>query len=150
VRDLGQGVALRPTAGLRDALKMRIVRNECRGFMTGNSSKIGLFRQVFWWYRRPRGIRPYVIVNDSGDVIGYALMKVDGRHAWLTAGLLSESRGFGIGTNVFRALCHVAGLFGLIPALEVFESNAPGRAVYAKLGFKEVHRNGPVITMEKR
>jgi predicted GNAT family acetyltransferase len=95
-------------------------------------------------------MHPFVVEGPSG-IVGYALIKSDedGR-GWLTAGLTEGMRGKGIGTRVFEFLASTATFMGLVPSLEVFEFNAPGRAVYEKLGFTEIGRYGSVIQMEKR
>lgn len=147
--DLGDGYVLRLAISLRDAMGMRRVRNACSSMMTRDTSKIGRMRQIWWWYRRPEGLIPYVIEHHTG-IVGYGIMLIEGRHGWLTAGLLREHRGKGIGTKVFRDLKARALHRSLMPALEVMDFNKAAIAVYQKLGFRELHRNGPVITMELR
>jgi hypothetical protein len=133
--DLGDGYVLRLAVSLRDAMGMRHVRNACSSMMTRDTSKIGRMRQLWWWYRRPDGLIPYVIEHEAG-IVGYGIMLIEGRHGWLT--------------KVFRDLKARALHRSLMPALEVMDFNKAAIAVYEKLGFRELHRNGPVITMELR
>lgn len=129
-------------------MAMRLVRNTCSSFMTRDQSEISIWRQLRWWYTLPCSTRPYV-VEDDGDIIGYGLLVVDHPHGLLTGGLLPEVRGCGLGTDLFRYLAEEAEALGLVPWLEVRESNAAGRRVYEKLGFVEVGRMHGVIEMER-
>lgn len=148
--DLSEGYTLRLATSLRDAMGMRRVRNACRSAMTRDTSKIGRLRQLWWWYRRPAAMTPYVIGLHGHEIVGYGIVFADGEHGWLTAGLLPEHRGKGLGTKVFRELSDRVVGRSMTPTLEVMDFNKPAIAVYTKLGFRELHRNGPVITMELR
>lgn len=139
---------IRRATGLRDALAMRKVRNTCRGFMTRDQSKISRLRQLWWWLNRPSTTRPYVLEIDW-KIVGYGLLVVDPPRGLLSAGLLPETRGQGLGTVIFRFLSEEAEDSGLVPWLEVLESNEAGRRVYEKLGFVEVSRDDNTIQMKR-
>lgn len=131
-------------------MAMRKARNACRTYMTNNTKSIGVVGQMFWWwFSMPPSLLPY-IVEVRGEIIGYAIIKRSGLRAWLTAGLLPESRGKGYGTEVFFQLSQVSKLMDLVPSLEVRESNAPAIAVYGKLGFVKTASDGVVMRMVMR
>lgn len=138
---------IRPASTVRDALAMRRVRNSCRTYLTRDTSKISLLRQLRWWISRPGDLHPYVVEAD-GRVVGYAVITVRADRGWLTAGLLPDVRGHGVGEVVFRRLVADVLDMGLVPWLEVRHDNFKARRLYDKLGFVVRCTRGEVVTME--
>ncbi len=137
---------IRPATSLRDAMVMRRVRNECRSFMTHNQNEISYFGQLWWWlFLDHEKYKPYVV----GEDFGYALIFVQSPKAWLTAGLVENHRGRGLGFRVFQELIDNAISLGLEPWLEVRKDNHGARRVYDKLGFVIVNEHDDVVVMRR-
>lgn len=131
-------VELRPVRGLGDAQAMRRVRNECREFMTSNTSEIGKFEQFTWWLRvgRSRDWRIYLLWNNDQPV-GYGILRRKGCQWWVTGGLVESSRGIGLGRFLFSELLRLAD--SPTAYLEVRISNTKALNLYRSLGFRFIN-----------
>lgn len=120
-----------------DLEAMRVVRNTCREFMTGNTREIDITAQICWFASLdPAETKPFVF-RVGGAPIGYGLVRRLNGDWWLSGGLLPPWRGRGYGKRLFAALAAVAGK----PCwLDVRKDNAAGRRTYEALGFLPVHR----------
>lgn len=125
---------IRPARSLSDAMGMRLVRNECRLFMTRNTAPISMAKQTWWWLRLPSTTWPLVVQSDQ--IIGYGLIVVGENKAWLTGALTKRERHRGLGRRLFMAMIALAQHSCLEPWLEVRESNAPALHLYSSLGFE--------------
>jgi ribosomal protein S18 acetylase RimI-like enzyme len=123
---------------------VRRIRNTCRAFMTRNTEEISEEQQRDWWAKRDPTIR-LVLFGVGADEVGYGLLRTEHERPWLSGGLSPEWRGRGLGEQLFRALSCAAGMPCM---LEVLESNARAHKIYERIGFRELRRDGRVITME--
>ena len=98
---------------------------------------------------RPPFLHPFLVETDEG-VVGYAIWTEGGVRGWVTAGLLPEARGQGIGVEVFRRLTAMVEHAGKVASLEVRETNQRAIAVYKKLGYTKVGTDGVIMRMERR
>lgn len=134
---------MRQITTLEDAQRMRLIRNQCRTFMTRDQREITEEDQAAWWCRLAAldfpGLEAYLFFEEpTGDVepVGYGIIQwPPGQPPWLTGGLIPEARGLGYGRELFRWL--MARVDGPC-RLEVLLSNTTARVLYAKLGFAEV------------
>lgn len=134
---------MRRITTLEDAQRMRVIRNQCRTFMTRDPREITEEDQATWWHRLAEmdrtGLEAYLFFEEpTGDVepVGYGIVRwPPGELPLLTGGLIPEARGLGYGRELFRWL--MARVDGPC-RLEVLLSNTTARVLYAKLGFVEV------------
>jgi ribosomal protein S18 acetylase RimI-like enzyme len=125
-----------------DVEALRVIRNECRLFMTRDQSEISPKRQAEWWKRDDKGLlflfdcHSDTLGTDFGPSVGYGrLAPAAGAAWWLSGGLVEACRGCGLGRHLFGFLSSVVQEFGKIPCLEVLVSNTRAIAVYETLGF---------------
>lgn len=142
-------IAIRNAVTWRDALGMRLVRNECRSFMTRDRRKISLWRQIMWWRKLPFEVKPFVMEDNVIGIVGYGLVIVEPPLGLLSGGLLPSHRGRDFGTQLFRHLALKAEECGVIPWLEVRGDNQVAQRLYQKLDFVEVSRANGVICMQR-
>jgi ribosomal protein S18 acetylase RimI-like enzyme len=141
-------VELRPLLTLADAEMMRIIRNECREYMTNNTGHINLFSQIRWWrkIRNDPNWMPYLLWEENVPV-GYGIIRFKTGMHWITGGIITERRGQGLGRTLFAEL---TGMVTKSSAayLEVLASNQKARNLYESLGYRSIGewRKG-VITM---
>lgn len=140
-----------------EVLAMRRVRNECRQYMTHDTSHIGVLRQLRWWWFtfRPAFRRNetagIVARDDSRRQVGYGLITWRDKRFWLSGGVVEDFRGQGLGQRLFTELIAMVESRGFEPWLDVRQDNKPARKLYAKLGFVRYgrYRDG-IIVMVRR
>lgn len=108
----------KPVVGGVDAEMLRVLRNQCREWMTGNTDVIEYEDQQRWFAGiRPRDWRiflyldtPWPNVTDTFDAVAYGLLRLEGERWWLSFGVTEGRRGQGIGRQVAQHLlrCDVA------------------------------------------
>ena len=131
-------------------LKVRIIRNECRHFLTNNTNHISVLKQVKFWVDVSNGnnIEVYYFEVD-GNVIGYGLIRIDGKKRWITGGIRTAYRGLGFGRHLFQKLIDIS-----LPNevwLEVMDWNTNALALYRSLKFKKAGKRGEhIIIMKKK
>jgi hypothetical protein len=81
--------------------QLRLIRNECRLFMTNNQKKISVTQQEKWFNELTEDVMPFLVIN-SDKFIGYAVIKIDGNETLLTGGLIESFRGQGYGRIIFQ------------------------------------------------
>jgi ribosomal protein S18 acetylase RimI-like enzyme len=130
---------------------LRLHRNECREFMTRNTAYITEDQQKEWFANAHKKFDLYLVYEVShGAVIidvGYGVIHKNERESLLTAGLLPNYRGQGIGQNVFQFLINQCDRKKPVK-LEVLKSNTRAFIVYIKLGFTVVGENDKMYFME--
>ena len=134
-----------------DAEVIRKIRNDCREFMTTFRDTITKDMQKEWFNNFDRNkIKPYIFL-ECGEPVGYALLKIMGKDAWLTGGVLTEHRGRGLGYLIFNSLIKIAADSKFETAkLDVFKTNENAIKLYKKLGFNTIDENDSVYVMEKQ
>jgi ribosomal protein S18 acetylase RimI-like enzyme len=145
-------IAFRRVTGGDDIETMRLIRNECRGFMTRDRREISCSEQCQWWSTLSHEqVQCYLFQYESVNV-GYGVVRaeISVQHphgvAWLTGGLLPAYRGRGLGRALFQCLIHLS---SMQPWLEVLRQNERARRLYEELGFRVVWEDGDVLTMTR-
>lgn len=152
---------LAPATTLADAEAMRLVRNECRMFMTKDTHEISQAEQELWWATLEHSTtRPFIylvgMLDDISDLsinyttIGYGLIRQIDRKWWISGGLLPKFRGQGHGKLLFGALADIVNKTERKPCwLEVRASNTAARRLYMSLGFQTIKTDdeGLVVTI---
>lgn len=119
---------------------MRLVRNRCASYMTGNTMPISVEQQTAWFNGLDRSVvRPFVF-ELGAFTIGYGLIqrlpRYDGEGWWVSGGLMPAYRGQGHGKELFGRLADQANIAGEICWLEVRANNEPAIRTYRSLGFQ--------------
>lgn len=140
-------VNIRPVRNVGDILRMRTVRNLVRSFMTHNTRKIGVFEQLYWYYRHYKRSGRFVglIVYEGKKPVGYGLISLrplpgdPDREVWMVSGgLLEAVRGKGYGRKLFDYMTdHVLnGIMAREVYLDVLEGNSRAYQLYWSLGYR--------------
>ncbi len=140
---------------LEEAQVLRNIRNECKDFMTRDTSYISVEQQIRWFNSLKREDKKdykiyllYEVINGVvATAIGYGLIKKEGSFSLISGGLIESCRGKGYGSTLFTYL------IGNVDAgsdikLEVLKSNTRAFVIYNKLGFRVISDDGEIITME--
>jgi len=140
-----------------DAEIVRIIRNQCRLYMTNVTGIIGPAEQLAWF----RSLDPakhkvflyHVRGRDDASQVewsspgGYGYVREIAGKWWVTGGLTPEFQGRGVGRPLVQHLIDTAGL----PCwAEVLESNERAMRLDYSLGFREVSKSAGVVTMVVR
>jgi GNAT superfamily N-acetyltransferase len=138
------------------ALAVALIRNECREFMTNDTSALDVGRQLEFYRKlqKPKSASTLYIMFTAHECFvpcGYGILKRGpGRKVCLTGGLAKPFRGQGLGKALFQGLINIATKKHLRPWLTVLRSNQRAVRLYLKLGFKitEARRGSGIYTME--
>lgn len=140
------------------ALAVRTIRNQCCEYMTIDSKKIGIARQVLWFYRKylpakKRGELIVYLAYFRGKPAGYGLIRGRTVHPVISGGVAKKWRGMGVGGQLFRFLAREASRMERVVGrravfLEVRADNPIALALYTKIGFVEKMREGGIISMQ--
>ncbi len=130
---------------------LRIIRNKCREYMTGYTGEISKDQQQKWFSSldKNKNIPFLFIKNDTKTSVGYGLIKCELDTCYLSAGLLEEYRGFGIGKFLFEALiseCYKINCKSI--QLQVLKTNKRAFNLYNKLNFKVFSEDNSKYFME--
>jgi ribosomal protein S18 acetylase RimI-like enzyme len=143
-------VVLKKVEDLKDAMILRNIRNDCRLFMTRDTSYITEKQQEIWFNNKPIDTIVYLLyLVELGVIInpiGYGLVRVDNNEYLISGGLSENYRGRGYGDILFSLL--VNNINNKFPIkLELLKTNTRAFSVYNKLGFRVISDDGNIITM---
>lgn len=124
---------------LDQAQELRVLRNECREFMTGSVAEISEERQrVFFAGRIATGQVHAWLLLQNGRAAAYAILRpADDGALWMSCGVAGKARGNGLGTltvNLVTAMGHHLNPKAPV-RLEVWRTNLRARRVYVKAGY---------------
>lgn len=136
-----------------DVESLRLLRNECRSFMTRNIENISYEQQKNWYSNLDKDKNKLFLVYQvyfgvAISVIGYGYIRNENDCCLLSGGLSYNSRGKGYGSILFGFLVEHAKKLNKPIKLEVLKTNMIAFSIYNKLGFRVIDDNGKVITME--
>lgn len=121
--------------------ELRVIRNSCASFLTGNTKQISVDEQRIWWQtvRDNLDWKVWLLEVDNSRV-GYGIIRRRGdARWWLTGGLIPERRSEGLGAVLFELL------IGATPAVEAWldvrVDNLRARRLYEGLGFTYVDQD---------
>lgn len=154
--DVGKEIMrLHPVSTLEDIENLRLIRNECRQYMTQMTDEIGQAQQLVWW-QSVSGNQNWrvwlVYVPGWDEAIGFAMLRQPlprrGSRWFVTLGLRTWMRGQGIGTLIYQALRE------LVPADEVWaiirEDNTPSIRAAEKAGYERREWAGSGVALVGR
>lgn len=132
------------------AERMRIMRNSCREFMTGDQHEITAEEQAQWFAGLPDDATVLPFLYDGGrrpyEIVGYGLIRKMDDRWWVSGGLLPEHRGKGLGKDLFLELADYVHQAKHTPCwLKVFASNARAWKTYEAIGFVHVVVEGTEV-----
>jgi ribosomal protein S18 acetylase RimI-like enzyme len=136
-----------------EAEMLRVIRNQCRTFMTRNTDEITPEQQQEWFktaYKKYELYIAYAIEHGACVVdAGYGLIHLNDGEYLLSGGLVPAYRDKGLGTPLFKFL--VDNCNKQIPVrLEVLKENVRALRIYEKLNFITIGENEKVYFMEYR
>jgi hypothetical protein len=129
------GLEVRPVTSFGDAQIMRGIRNECRDYMTNDTSYISFLRQSRWWMQvRNDPDWSLYLLWYNGSPIGYGIIRTKNHMRWVTGGIIRQSRGYGFGRDLFSFLT-LRATEGKPAFLEVLRTNVRAFSLYKSLGY---------------
>jgi GNAT superfamily N-acetyltransferase len=140
-----------PARTMWDAESLRLVRNSCREFMTGDNRRIATDEQAAWWCSEARRRNAIWLFVPPGLptylAVGFGLFRMEDGKWWATLGLLPAWRGQGHGVGIYRHLrdCCPGDLW-----IRVLLTNPGSARAAAKAGFVPVDSNGVYAEMVAR
>jgi ribosomal protein S18 acetylase RimI-like enzyme len=146
-------IVLMPVSNAVQAEELRVIRNECRNYMTRNTDIISKEQQFEWWNKLNTNLHKlylvYKVFNGVACVsVGYGYIRIEDGVVLLTGGLIEQDRGKGYGKQLFSTLLENAKQFNLPIELELLKTNTKAFVVYNSLGFRVVGDDGNIIKME--
>jgi len=141
---------------LEDVETLRLLRNQCKQFMTRNNKVISKREQISWWNLNKNKYLIFLHYQQSNgsklDPIGYGLIQIIENDYYLTGCLKIESRGKGLGTHIFSHLIDY--LINDLRVgknrikLEVKSDNTTALRLYKKLGFIVISDIDGILRMQ--
>lgn len=142
---------LRAAESLADAEAMRIVRNECREFMTRSPLEISRDDQISWFQALDRATAtPFIgVAGSKAFPMAYGLIRLIDNKWWLSGGVRTNWRGVGYGRLLFVELTKRVHAMRRDAWLEVRKDNERAIRLYQLLGFSYANEDEHVYTMRK-
>jgi RimJ/RimL family protein N-acetyltransferase len=141
---------------LEQAQEVRLIRNECRMFMTGSTDVISREQQREFFDRRiATGEVNALLIREEPYVVAYGLLFPDEEHSdrgWLSAGVIGSSRGYGYGRAIIESITQM-GLdrFGKVMG-EARADNSASIRTCSRVGYRVTNyytKNGvPMVLLE--
>ena len=134
-----------------EAEMLRVIRNQCKDYMTRNTSEITPEEQLEWFKTAYKKYELYIAYAVEHGVCivdaGYGLIHLNEKEYMLTGGLVPEYRDKGLGTNLFKFL--IDNCNKQIPIrLEVLKDNLRALKTYERLNFTTTGETDKIFTME--
>lgn len=135
-----------------EAELLRLIRNQCREYMTRNTEIITQEQQKAWFktaHDRYDLFLVYAIeYGASVTFAGYGVIHKNLSESLVTGGLLPEYRNRGLGHDLFKFLTDTSVKRKLPVKLEVLKSNQRAFKVYEKLGYTVYDESDKIFKME--
>ena len=134
-----------------EAEMLRVIRNQCKDYMTRNTSEITPEEQLEWFKTAYKKYELYIAyaVEYGACIVdaGYGLIHLNEEEYMLTGGLVPEYRDKGLGTILFKFL--IDNCNKQIPIrLEVLKDNLRALKTYERLNFTTTSETDKIFTME--
>ena len=134
-----------------EAEMLRVIRNQCKDYMTRNTSVITPEEQLEWFKTAYKKYELYIAyaVEYGACIVdaGYGLIYLNEKEYMLTGGLVPGYRDKGLGTILFKFL--VDNCNKQIPIrLEVLKDNLRALKTYEKLNFTTTGETDKIFIME--
>lgn len=135
-----------------EAELLRLIRNQCREYMTRNTDVITQEQQQQWFKTAYDKYDIYLVYAiEYGACItyaGYGVIHKNMTESLITGGLLPDYRNRGLGSDLFKYLTDTA-LKRKVPVrLEVLKTNQRALKVYEKLGYTVYAETDKIYSME--
>ena len=134
-----------------EAEMLRVIRNQCKSYMTRNTSEITPEEQLEWFKTAYKKYELYIAyaVEYGACIVdaGYGLIHLNEKEYMLTGGLVPEYRDKGLGTILFKFL--IDNCNKQIPIrLEVLKDNLRALKTYERLNFTTTGETDKIFIME--
>lgn len=134
-----------------EAEMLRVIRNQCKDYMTRNTSEITPEEQLEWFKTAYKKYELYIAyaVEYGACIVdaGYGLIHLNEKEYMLTGGLVPEYRDKGLGAILFKFL--IDNCNKQIPIrLEVLKDNLRAMKTYERLNFTTTGETDKIFIME--
>lgn len=150
-----QNIIFTPITKLDDAQVMRVIRNECKDYMTRDTSFITEEQQEKWFSQLDldniKMFLMHICYHGAAiDTIGFGYCRRENDEVYVTGGLRPDSRDKGYGKLLFTYLVEQSKSFDCRITLEVLNSNSRAKRLYEKIGFYNIDKNDRITKMEHK
>jgi RimJ/RimL family protein N-acetyltransferase len=127
---------------LREAMKVRKLRNSCRAHLTNSTNYITLLGQFRWYFkdyvaaRRMASYRLYLLYDDRNSPVGYGALALRNGKLVITECVGPKFRGLGYGLLILDRLIGIAVEERRDLVAEIWAINVPSLALHQKAGFE--------------
>lgn len=134
-----------------EAEMLRVIRNQCKDFMTRNTSTITAEEQQEWFKTAFKKYELYIAYAIEHGVCivdaGYGVIHLNENEYMLSGGLVPEYRDKGLGLSLFKFL--IDNCNKQVPIrLEVLKDNFRALKTYEKLNFTTTNETDKIYLME--
>lgn len=151
--DVPSEIIFTPVKNLVGAEHLRLVRNECREYMTKDTSYITPEQQEKWFNQLDKDNIKLFLMHMSYhgvafETIGYGYCRHVGDETYLTGGLISRFRDKGYGKTLFLHLLENAKSFNTRITLDVLNTNTRAKRLYENIGFRVIESDERITKLE--
>lgn len=134
---------------LNMAESLRLIRNECKEYMTRYNKEISKEQQTKWFLSIDKNKTIPFLFFENKNPIGYGLITFEENISLISAGIIEKYRGLGHGKILFNLLINECKKLNSDDIkLEVLKTNIRAYKLYKKLGFKIVSEDQDKYTMK--
>jgi len=126
------------TISIFDFFYIRNLRNSIRLNMTGNTNYISLYKQLLFFFNRPKNITLYVVTLKNSN-IGYILIHMKERKIFITEAIEKNHRQSGIGTFLLDFIKNEYQDFEIFA--DILHKNIASSKLHEKNGFIKIASN---------
>jgi RimJ/RimL family protein N-acetyltransferase len=125
---------------LLEILAIRELRNNCKFFFTNDTSHIGLFRQIYWYFTyykkaSKNNIYRVYLLSNNGIPVGYGALHSKDGQLYITECVAQQYRGQRFGSTILRNLLNIAKEENMQVVAEILATNKASIALHNKFGF---------------
>ncbi len=141
-------------SSLPDVMRVRVLRNSCRSYLTNYKDHIGPLQQILWYFRRYQPARKsgqyrlYLLRDDEGVVVAYGALSLEGDQLFVTECVGETHRRKGYASAILRELTHVALAEKRDLLADIWATNKKSIALHERSGFQLISvytRNGEEV-----
>ena len=133
---------LKLVENLRETMRVRMLRNSCREYLTNHREYIGVVQQLIWYFRFYRHAkstgkyRLYLWYDDQGSPVGYGALSLEDGGLGVTECVATNYRRMGHGRLLLEELVRIAAAEKRDVVAEIWATNEGSISLHEKAGFK--------------
>ena len=133
---------LKLASSLADVMRVRVLRNSCRSYLTNYKGHIGPIQQIIWYFRKYQPARKsgryrlYLLRNNDGAAVAYGALALEDDKLLITECVGEKYRRKGYGSAMLAELIEVALSERRDLLADIWATNRGSIALHEKSGFQ--------------